>query len=265
MKIDEALLRAYVDAELPPEQCDHIAAVLAHNADMQAQVQALLASRLPYRTAFEYEALPVMPPSLQTQLVSWSAAASSSRSPQPFNRRRWFGVGAGFAASFALGWSLRFPLSSPGLESKDDSPWVGAIANYHALYVRATVDQPADDAARVQRLLGDFTSSAQAVVKVPNLTEVGLSFKRIQRLGYGESPLLQMIFLPAHGKPTALCALPAGLADAPIKQQTLHDMQVVSWRRHGLSYVLVTELPAKQAAAVAVRLVDGGFPAVYGA
>ena len=112
-------------------------------------------------------------------------------------------------------------------------------------------------------MLADFSATTRTTVAVPNLMEVGLSFKRIQRLGYEDRPLLQMIFLPPQGKPTALCVLPAELKDAAIKQSTRNGMQVVSWRRRGMAYVLVTDLSEKNATSVALKLMSDAYPAVY--
>jgi anti-sigma factor RsiW len=272
MKIDESVLRAYVDAELAPEQRDQIEAVLAHNAELRAQVQALRASRLPYRAAFDAEALPPMPMAIAAQVASWTALAPSApphRFGAPLGRRRWLGLGAGvgmgLAASFAAGLFLRLPQGHGGMDMPSSSPWVSAIANYQALYVRATVDQPPDDSARIQWVLGDFAATTRTAIAIPDLQSAGLTFKRIQRLGYEDKPLLQMIFLAAQGKPTALCLLPVERQDAAIQQSELQGMQVVSWQRSGMSYVLVTELPAHQAKALADKLLAGGYPAIYGA
>ena len=281
MKIDEITLRAYVDDELAANQREQVEMQLAQQPQLRAQVQALQASRLPYRSAFESDALPPMPASLRAEVASLTALASSAsasagpslftRLDQLLDRRRWLGLGAatgaglglGFAASFAAGPFVSLLQSGAGFGTQDSAAWVNAIANYQALYVRATVDQNVDDAARVQRLLSDFANTAQITVNVPNLTEAGLSFRRIQRLGYENKPLLQMIFLPAQGNPTALCALPAQLADSGIRQSEQHGMQVLNWQRRGMSYVLVTALGAQNAKSVALKLMDGAYPAMY--
>ena len=285
MKIDEMTLRAYVDDELAASQREQVETQLAQQPALRAQVQALQASRLPYRSAFESDALPAMPASLRAEVASLTALDSSasesesesagsslfSRFDQLLNRRRWLslgaatgaGIGLGFAASFAAGPFVSLLQSGAGFGTQESAAWVSAIANYQALYVRATVDQNVDEAARVQRLLTDFADTAQIAVNVPDLTEAGLSFRRIQRLGYENRPLLQMIFLPAQGNPTALCALPAQLADSSLQQSELHGMQVLNWQRRGMAYVLVTALDAQNAKSVALKLMDGAYPTMY--
>ena len=289
MKIDEMTLRAYVDDELAASQREQVETQLAQQPALRAQVQALQASRLPYRSAFESDALPAMPASLRAEVASLTALASSAsesesesesesagsslfnRFDQLLNRRRWLslgaatgaGIGLGLAASFAAGPFVSLFPSGAGFGTQESAAWVSAIANYQALYVRATVDQNVDEAARVQRLLTDFAATAQIAVNVPDLTEAGLSFRRIQRLGYENRPLLQMIFLPAQGNPTALCALPAQLADSSLQQSELHGMQVLNWQRRGMAYVLVTALDAQNAKSVALKLMDGAYPTMY--
>jgi len=61
MTVDEPLLRAYVDGELEPALRDQVEAAVANSTELQAQVQQLRASCLPYRAAFEAHQLPEAP------------------------------------------------------------------------------------------------------------------------------------------------------------------------------------------------------------
>ncbi|TXI79288.1 MAG: anti-sigma factor, partial [Cupriavidus sp.] len=64
MTIDETLLMAYVDGELPPAQRAEVEALVARDPDAAALVAALEASKLDYAGAFAAQPLPPVPESL---------------------------------------------------------------------------------------------------------------------------------------------------------------------------------------------------------
>jgi anti-sigma factor RsiW len=81
----------------------------------------------------------------------------------------------------------------------------------------------------------------------------------VQRLGYGHSPLIQMVYLPADGKPVALCALPMKREDSNVETRAIEGMSVATWQRRGLAFVLAAEMPRVQVAQLAQRLAEDGF------
>jgi anti-sigma factor RsiW len=254
MMVDDAALLAFVDGELDPASREKVEAVLAHSPELRAQVAALSASCLPYRTAFERQVLPELPPAL-AQRVNSLVSVSQAPSAAPRSRRHWLGTGVAMAASFAAGAWLPWRVWSDNKEQG----WVQAVANYQAMYVRETVDQTADSPARLASLLGDFDSEQKRALFVPDLRAAELSFKRVQRLGYGGSPLIQMVYLPPKGKPVALCALPMKRADSPVQTRVIDGMSVSNWQRHGLAFVLAADMPQAQVAQLAQRLAEDGF------
>jgi anti-sigma factor RsiW len=254
MKVDELTLLAFVDGELDPASREKVEAVIAHSPELQAQVAALRASCLPYGSAFEGQALPDVPPAL-AQRVRALVSVSKASAMAPRSRRHWLGTGAAIAASFGAGTLL--PWRS-WMASKE-SGWVERIASYQAFYVRETVNQPADSPARLSALLEGFDSDQQRALFVPDLRSAGLTFKRVQRLGYGDSPLIQMVYLPAGGKPLALCALPMKRNDSNVETRAIEGLSVATWQRRGLAFVLAADMPQGQVTQLAQRLADDGF------
>jgi anti-sigma factor RsiW len=271
MNLDESTLRAYVDGELPREQREQVEAALPGRPDLCEQVAALRASCLPYGAAFDTQKLPPLPQALERQLAALCAVANTeSARPATLSRRQWAGAGAALAASFAAGLLLPAPwrvqsttTTAATTSTADTTPWVEAIAKYQALYVRATVEQAQDDAIRARSLLADFTQRVQLAVAVPDLRDAGLAFKRIQRLGYGDLPLLQMVFLPERGNPAALCVLPSKQGDAPLNVRRLEGLSVATWQRAGLAHVFAADMPLAQATVIAEKLVTDQFPALH--
>ncbi|MGL4232114.1 MAG: hypothetical protein ACRCWJ_12185, partial [Casimicrobium sp.] len=190
-------------------------------------------------------------------------------------RRRWLGTGlafgTGIAAAFAAGWFAR-PLlvtSAPAANTAASdalAPWVPAIASYQAMYVRATLEKSAFDAMQTRQALNEFQSAnkfatSTAKVSVPDLNASGYEFRRAQLLGYGDKPLLQMAYLPATGKPAALCVLPVGDAkELPLSVHAIEGMSVATWQTRGLSYVLAIDEPLAKAKAMGEQIQRAGYP-----
>lgn len=111
-------------------------------------------------------------------------------------------------------------------------------------------------------MLAEF-SSARLALAVPDLSGEGLQFKRAQRLTFGQQPLLQMAYLPAQGKPTALCVLkrpPTGPLDdpqhaSPVTVLQLHGLTVVTWMQGALAYALA--IGARKSAGIAPGVWQG--------
>jgi hypothetical protein len=287
MIIDEVILRAYVDGELSPEERGRVEAAVSNNADLRKQVEALQASCLPYRAAFDALTSPPIPETLARQLAALSAVAQSRPNTEPTStRRHWFvnaaGIGLGLAATFTAGVLLRPVFLLGNDDDKVFGPWVHAIASYQALYVRETLERNADSAENVAKVLQSFQtqvgqerkawvsqassvhSAANTSFGVPDLGSVGLAFKRAQLLGFGERPLIQMAYLPPLGKPAALCVLPiVDRAEGFAQGRRMENLSIVTWQKQGFSYVLALDMPLEQALVIGKKLFDQQFPTLF--
>lgn len=269
MIIDETTLRAYVDGELSPQERARIEAVVSNNEDVRMQVQALQASCLPYRAAFESLQTAAIPPALTRQIDALSAVAhypNMARMP----RRAWLrltaGSGMGLAAAFTTGLFFKASWFFETDEDKMFGPWVHAIASYQALYVRETVDKTPESFENLTKVLAGFRSQLLApmqALSVPDLSTAGLSFKRAQLLGYGDRPLLQIAYLPVSGKPTALCVLPLpGAPDKPASARRMENLTIVTWHRQGLAFVLAIDSSLDQGLYVGRKISENQYPKI---
>src|SRR5688500_5089335 len=215
MNIDEVVLRAYVDGELPAGQAAQVEAALAVSDDLQEQEAALRRSGLPYQAAFAAQDLPAVPADLERRLQSWMAMRREPTTEVPVRRRRWLAVGGAVAASFAAGLWVPVPFRLDPSQSPDE-PWVQAVARYQTLYVRETVERIPEDPEGTRALLTAFSADARARVAIPDLRPAGLAFRRAQRLAVGDSPLIQMMYLPAKGKPMSLWVLHVAQGDVGV-------------------------------------------------
>lgn len=293
MNIDEVTLLAYVDQQLEPAQRAQVNSAVAANPHLLAQLEALQASRLPYATAFNRQNLPLLPPDLAMQISAITSAAASTRAPAfaaaqhrssllPVlgSRRSWLRGGFAVAASFAAGYAA-YPLfagtpAAVGVGAAS-AAWIDAVANYQAMYTRATVEGSAQNAAQAAQVLQKFMSSsvgesADAVtLSIPDLSSEGFAFKRAQPLVFGENALLQMAYLPVSGKPAALCVLLLPPSDGQhlkaaaalsIHVERLHGLAMASWTNGRLAYALASELPEQQSRALAERIILGKLPTI---
>jgi anti-sigma factor RsiW len=272
MKIDDVTLLSYVDGELPPAERDQVEAAIAHSEELAAQVSALRASCLPYRMAFDRQPLPPMPPNLAHNVAAWvTVSKTPSPAPRPAgarwfgamtaSRRAWMGMGVAMAASFAAGVVVPDLLNREG-----DTGWADPIVVYQSLYTRETVASLKEDADQTVRVLAEYGLRAGRSVSVPDLRSEGLEFKRAQILAMQNSPLLQLVYLGATGKPVALCLLPQSeRPNMAVDDRVEHGMDVATWRRHGIAFALVSDLGAERSGKIAHLLAQGRYQALRGA
>jgi anti-sigma-K factor RskA len=299
MTIDEITLLAYVDQQLSAAERERVEAALAHDEQLRDHMRALQASRLPYAGAFEHvdvtAQLPPLRPEIAARLAQLTRAAESSSTlpasalapmfaandaPGPSSSRngwgRWVGFAGALAASFVLGMLVRPLLSAPPAQTAvvdgrnnqalQAPAWAHAVASYQAMYTRATVDGSAQTSAQAQAVLSSFSQDGQKVdpPKLPDLSSAGLAFKRAQRLTFDNQALLQLAYLPAGGKPTALCILKraAETPNADLQTHQLHGLTVITWTRGPLAYVLATELTPNEAMSLGKRIQSGELPSI---
>jgi anti-sigma factor RsiW len=252
MDIDEMTLRAYVDGELDPRHRGVVQAALQGNAQLRADLDLFLSSSLPYRKAFDAQVLPDVPHRLWRQVSAWVGEAGGGSPAESEGRRRWIKVGAGVAAAFAAGLWAPVPWRIRPEEYADDH-WARVIARYQALYVRETVDFVAVEPKRARELLVAFAQDLNVDLFVPDLGSAGLFFRGLQRLAVRGTPVIQMVYLPVHGKPAALCVRPDPGPVAGVTTDRIEGLGVASWRRNGLAHVMVADLVA-----------SGQLPVLYG-
>ncbi|MBP0588605.1 anti-sigma factor [Paraburkholderia sp. LEh10] len=274
MKVDDIMLMAYVDGELDLDERHDIERKLAQSAELAGRVELFRASSLPYDDAFAQQKLPPVPDSLTRKIAELARAHASAPSPiasgpatdaaandaaaprsatlppaEPVRSRMrysapWLAV-AFVAGAFCCGLALRL---APGVlsggaastvaDTQHVSPWVMAAAGYQALYSRDTVAVTTDPAVSA-KTVADIRELDKLPLRVPDLSAQGLTFKRVQRLRFHDKPLVQIVYLPREGGPVALCIVKDAKPDKAIAQQSVDDMDVVTWRQSELSYALI--------------------------
>ncbi|SAK74748.1 transmembrane anti-sigma factor [Caballeronia hypogeia] len=266
MNVDDSLLMAYVDGELSPEQRGEIEAAIAHSDELAERVAALQASVLPYRAAYDRQTVPPVPESLTRrieELVSVSAPQERS-APRGGNRRfsmQW--AAAAFVAGAICSGVLTGYFSGVNPLKPGVDPWVKSVAEYQVLYGRDTVANLREDKTSTEQVMADIHQRDGMPVEVPDLRQVGLKFKRVQRLNYHDRPLIQMVYLPERGDPVALCVIEENESDAPVKSSQVGEMKTVTWRANRLAYVLLAKTPSLDLQAIGSSIANGKTAPLY--
>ena len=287
--LDDATLLAYARNTLSAEQLHALEQLAQTDAQVASALAAMRASRLPIKEAFAAQVEPPLPAHLHESIGTLIGSATS----QPVNQSRgsvstsstsastnswtnawagsWMFAGAAMVATFAVGTLVPTPWRQPSAVTvattptknnvtQTGKPWVTAIAQYQALYVRETIDQQTQELSQSQKILNDVAAVSPAATSIPDLTASGYRFKRVQRLGFANKPLLQMVYLGDRGNPAALCVLPIDEPDQPITTQRIGELNVATWQQGGLAYVFASDMPTEQTLAIAVGLSKQKFP-----
>jgi anti-sigma factor RsiW len=265
MNVDDTLLLAYVDGELPADRRAEVEAAAAHSSDEASRLAALRASALPYAAAFEKQVIPTLPPELSKRI---SELASVSTGPAiPWRRSRtasrlW--LAAAFFAGAIISGSLVSLMPTHGGATAVDSSWVKAIADYQSLYTRETVANVTEDRALTEKVLGELRQNDGIPALIPDLRSAGLTFKRVQRLSVHNQAVVQIVYLPEHGDPVALCLTRSKRPDAVPEARVVDEMQAVEWRQDGLDYVLLGRGVQLNLAELGHQIAHGHIANLYG-
>lgn len=284
MVADDALLMAYVDGELSPQQNQELERLMDASPDVAQRVSRLMASCLPYEEAFARQKLPPVPESLKLNIAALAAqhSAAQTAAPVPANATvkkdsvfaRLFGQYrpkfAWTALTFAAGaacYALVLQVGvlngvfKPGFDAAAPAvaqtlPWVQQAAAYQHLYTRETVDYGVQPTDVVTKTLADIRDIDGLALRVPDLSSAGLTFKRVQRLRFNNKALIQLVYLPENGAPVALCVMKEPKPDQSVAQQSVAQMNVVTWRQSELGYALIGEPEGVDLKAVARLVAD---------
>ncbi|WP_257899850.1 anti-sigma factor family protein [Pseudomonas tolaasii] len=297
MVADDALLMAYVDGELSSQQNQELERLIDASPDLAERVSRLMASCLPYEEAFARQNLPPVPESLKLNIAALAAQHSAAQAPvgtvptsgvnssgkedSVFSRLfaflqpkfAWpaltFVAGAACYAlvlqigAFSGALKPGFDAAAPAVAQT--SPWVQQAAAYQHLYTRETVAYGAQPTDAVTQTLADIRQVDGLALRVPDLSSAGLTFKRVQRLRFNNKALIQLVYLPANGAPVALCVMKEPKPDQSIAQQSVAQMNVVTWRQSELGYALIGEPEGVDLNAVARLVADRSAAQLFAA
>jgi anti-sigma factor RsiW len=264
MGIDETDLLAYVDGNLPPDRMAEVDALIARSPELAARLTVMRASVLPYRAAYEAQSLPPLPTSVSMRVADLIEGESRRQQARRSSAPRLVAAFAAGVVCCAVSWTLLStgrPVASAG---RGVTPWVQAVADYQQLYSRETLTNVTEDPQLSERIISQLRVVDGMTVRVPDLRGAGLNFKRVQRLSFHRQPVVQMVYLPEHGDPIAVCITREVRADEDPRVQQIDELSTVSWRRDNLGYVLLGKAPPQSLLELARRLANSETGSLYG-
>ena len=264
MSIDETDLLAYADGDLSPARMAEVDAVVARAPELAARLAVMRASVLPYRAAYEAQPLPPLPTSLSTRVADLIEAESRRQRARRSSGPRFVAAFAAGVVCCTLSGALLSTWQPLALTARGVAPWIQAVADYQQLYSRETLADVTEDPQLSERIIGELRVVDGMTVRVPDLRSAGLTFKRVQRLSFHRQPVVQMVYLPEHGDPIAVCITRDVRADEDPHVQQIDELSTVSWRRGNLGYVLLGKAPAQSMLELARRLANGDTGSLYG-
>lgn len=236
--LDETTLLAYVDGQLAPDEMRRVEAALQTDPSARAMVDKLRQTPGNLRDVFDRALNRPLPPTLATDILR-----------HPLGRRAILRIrltNAVVVATllFGLGLWIGAWLDTTGRSAVAAEPWVVAVAEYQALYGRATVNQGDANGAALHDTAARLTQGFGQAVAIPDLRAHGLAFKRGQLLEFAGQPLVQLVYLPERGKPIAYCLLGTHQPDLAPATGNAKGLHYVHWRTGGVAYLLIGDTTA---------------------
>jgi anti-sigma factor RsiW len=253
-ELSDELLVAYVDGQLARKQTRAVKKVLDQDDVLAARVEALKHAHARLEAAFE------------AILAGEEADVSAVSAPVehglliPRGAVKMALAGLGIAAALALavagyGWPLSLPnpfQAAPQAASAAGS-WQEETARAHALLSRESLEVSLESQANYDPVAFQLAHILGANLKFLNLEAQGFRFVRAQVLRYGNAPLIQILYLGAHGGPLALYAKKGEGSDTLVPGR-YGAINAVSWAEGGVSYLLAGEVDDTLLMRIATRI-----------
>ncbi len=143
-----------------------------------------------------------------------------------------------------------------------EPPWFSSVADYVRMLTPKTFESAPPTQAQLAAQLAAFdgeigVESARILAQVP-----GFKLQRAEVLLLHGHPVGQLAFLDAQGEVVAICVIartqrPKGLAEnavSPLREATLHDLNIVSWDKNLHGYLVIGKTAPAALKALASQL-----------
>lgn len=238
-QLDDAVLAAYVDGELTPDQLAEVEKALIHDPQARRKVTRMREVKALLRSTCAEENYQDVPDRLLRSLRP--KRQSGTRMPVWVRQA----VAAVFLLSAYAGvdhlihsrWHYH-PVSA----EDPQNAMLDEIAEYHAIYARETehlAEVPAERKDHIEEWLGDRLGRK---FLVPDLSDFGLVFAGARLLAIARQPVAQLLYTPENGAPIAVCVTFGDDADTPLDISRREGMNLGLWKESGYAYVVVGEI-----------------------
>ena len=144
------------------------------------------------------------------------------------------------AAMLVLGAGIGYAAS--GFRATTDSGWHVAVANYQALYSRATLAPLENSEPALRAQVAAISEQLGLTIPYESLLVPGLTFKRAQTLSFQGKPLVQFAYTDADGAPVAFCVMRDETGATPVHLGIVAGLNAVSWSHGGYGFIVIGDL-----------------------
>ena len=213
---DDAVLVAFLDDALPPEERAALEGRLAREPALKARLDALAGGSLPFEQS--YEALTAHAPRQRREALLAESLAAVPAPVANDNARgsRWRIPPAAVAAALALfvvGTGVGhymppglWPLpSSQRSDHEGPDAWRSTVADYWGLTTSQTLDWMPNDVSTAQRDLAAATRRLGFPLTPEKISLPAQELKRVELFHYDNAPLVEIAYLDELTGPLAFC------------------------------------------------------------
>jgi len=248
MNFTDTDLVLYADGLLSPDRKQQLLGIAETNSSLANTLKALEASRLPFKSAFDHQTVHDW-----SNVVREAYRPGENKYSSPHRRsRHWLFrdllkalcLVACIGVGYTVGVTSHQPLMSGSpvnaQQRSGQLTWVERVVNYQSLYVANTTLDIEVDWPAAMRAIDELAVSTGMAVHIPDLTQAGYQFARIQELGFEGQPLVQLIYTRKGHTPLALCFMPAGgESEAVLRVAPYAHLTAADWIVNDQRFVLV--------------------------
>ena len=235
----EDKLSAFLDGELPEAEARAIETALADDPALQAELEALMAVDAAIQGEFAAQLDEPVPMGLAAAIKDAplpESPANLTSAPTGFG---WMSAAAAALMLAVGGVGGYYAGASQGVEVAAAPGWLADIADYHRVYAgqkRHLVEVGADEADHIQTWM---TASIGAEVRIPDLSEHGLTFQGARLLVAAGKPVSQLMYTDADNRIVALCQIQTDSPRDGVAEQKIGAFDLVTWGAERSNFVVI--------------------------
>lgn len=241
MTRDPETLSAFLDGELSPAETLEIEKALETDAELRAELESLMAADQAAQDDFAEILNEPVPFELAAAIENAPPAADAPAANLPGkpSSLTWLTAIAACVA-LMIGGAGGYLAGSTNTSQLASAPgWLEDIADYHRVYAgqeRHLVEVPASEADHIETWL---TKTVGAQVRVPDLSQHGLTFQGARLLVAAGKPVSQLMFKDAEGRVVALCLIQTDTPADGFTERSIDGFDMVSWGGQNANFVIV--------------------------
>ena len=234
----EDKLSAFLDDELSDADAREIEEALSTDPKLQSALEELMAADVLAKEEFAAMLDEPVPFELASaiQNAPTKTAANVSSPPQMLS---WMTAATAVIALAIGGFFGYLGGSTQNTQLAAAPGWLASVAEYHTVYAgqkRHLVEVGADEADHIQAWL---TKSVGSDVRIPDLSDQGLTFQGARLLVASGKPVAQLMYTDANERVVALCQIRTSKPLDEFVERNINSFDMVTWGAANANFVVI--------------------------